>query len=41
MFKRFGSYRWAVNTAKMVDWTTQSKFRLAFLAVQVVTYAYK
>ncbi|DBA86528.1 TPA: hypothetical protein ACH3X2_005503 [Trebouxia sp. C0005] len=31
---------WAVNTAKMVDWTTQSKFRLAFLAVQVVTYAY-
>ena len=33
--------RWAVNAAKMVDWTTQSYFRMAFLALQVVTYAYK
>lgn len=31
---------WAVNTAKMVDWTSQSYVRMTFLAIQVVTYAY-
>ena len=33
--------RWAINAAKMVDWTTQSYVRLSFLALQVITYAYK
>ena len=33
--------RWAINTAKLVTWSSQSYFRMAFLAIQVVTYAYK
>ena len=33
--------RWAVNAAKLVEWTTQSYVRLAFLALQVLTYGYK
>ena len=33
--------RWAVNTARLVSWTTQGYVRLAFLGVQFITYAYK
>lgn len=31
---------WAVNAANLVTWTTQSYARMAFLALQVITYAY-